>query len=195
VSEVQVETLFDEFATRYLRGERPDLGEYLERAGAERESLGALLDRFLEAVPAREPSEEEIVLVQARLEQQPPVLVLRLRRRITREAVIDALVGRLGLDAAKRRKVGRYYHELETGLLDPEPVDRSVWDVLADVLEANVRALASLRQPPPELVSGMILLRAPAPRGDIFDLPTVFAEQVAVEDGPDEVDRLFTGAV
>ena len=68
--------------------------------------------------------------------------MLRLRRKLTRDAVVDALVARLGLDPAKREKVDGYYHELEVGLLDPEPVDRSVWDVLADVLKANVRALA-----------------------------------------------------
>ena len=31
MSEAHVATLFDEFATRYLRGERPDVREYLER--------------------------------------------------------------------------------------------------------------------------------------------------------------------
>jgi hypothetical protein len=80
VSEARVETLFDEYATRYLRGERPDVREYLERAGVERDSLGALLDRFLQGVPAREPSAEEVVVMRARVEQQPPLLVLRLLR-------------------------------------------------------------------------------------------------------------------
>jgi hypothetical protein len=188
VSEAQVETLFDEFATRYLRGERPDVREYLERAGAERDSLGALLDRFLEAVPAREPSEEEVVLMQARLEQQPPLLVLRLLRKLSRDAVVDALVGRLSLDPAKRAKVGRYYHELEVGLLDPDPVDPGVWDALASIFSANARRLAELRLAP--LAAGAAYQR----KQDAPELAApVLMERVVLVEEPDEVDRLFTG--
>jgi len=124
MSEARMELLFDEFATRYKRGERPDVGEYLERAGLERGDLGRLIDRFLEAVPAREPTPEEIVLMQAQLEQQPPILLLRLRRKLSRDAVVSALVTTLGVDPAKSKKVGGYYHRLETGLLDPNRVLR-----------------------------------------------------------------------
>jgi hypothetical protein len=55
--------LFDEFAVRYRRGERPYVLEYLDRAGDDRDALADLIDRFLEAVPARSPSEEEVVLM------------------------------------------------------------------------------------------------------------------------------------
>lgn len=191
MSELQVETLFDEYATRYLRGEHPDVRGYLERAGAEREELGRLLDRFLEAVPAREPTEEDVVLVQARLEQQPPVLVLRLRRKLTREAIVAALVGRLRLDPAKSGKVDGYYHDLEVGLLDPEPVDRSVWDALADVLEANVRALADLRPEPPAALATYLRSATPmqARLSESASAPAALADE-----GPDEIDRLFTGS-
>jgi hypothetical protein len=187
VTDAQVETLFDEFATRYLRGEHPDVREYLERAGAERDSLGALLDRFLEAVPAREPSEEDVVLIQARLEHEAPLLVLRKRRKLGRGAVVDALVQALRLEPEKREKVAGYYHELETGLLDPEPVDSSVWEALSDLLHANARALAGLGPLPP----------AAAPAFHRFDADFVLAERsvppVPRDECPDEVDRLFTG--
>jgi hypothetical protein len=192
VSEPTLELLFDEFATSYLRGEQPDVGSYLERAGAEREELGVLLDRFLEAVPARESTEEEIVAMQARLERQPPLLVLRLRRALRREAVVEALVTRLGLDPAKSGKVGGYYADLEVGILDPEPVDRRVWDVLAEVLNANVRGLAGLRPEPPPPAAAY--LREPTiamqPR-----LSAMAPESVAPTPAdPDEVDRLFTAS-
>lgn len=190
MTELHVETLFDEFATRYLRGERPNVREYLERAGAEREDLGRLLDRFLEAVPARAPSEEEIVLMQAQLERQPAVLTLRLRRALTREAIVSALVGRLRLDPAKSGKVDGYYHDLEVGILDPEPVDRSVWDVLADVLGADVRALAVLRPEPPAVA--VAYMREPSL------MQTHLSERAAApaaraDEGLDEIDRLFSG--
>jgi len=189
VSEGSVEALFDEFAVAYRRGERPDVASFLARApeGAERDGLAELIDRFLAAAPAREPSEEEVVLMQARLQQEPPLLVLRLRRALGRDAVVDALVSRLGLDPAKREKVKRYFSDLEVGVLDPRPVDRSVWDALSDLLRANVRDLAGLRVAPP----------AAEPAYRRFDEGFVLERRaeapVPLDEGPDEVDRLFTG--
>lgn len=189
MNEAHMELLFDEFATRYVRGERPDVREYLERAGSEREELGRLIDRFLQAVPARASSKEELVFMQAQLEAEPPLLRLRLGRRLTREAVVGALVKRLALDPGKSDKVGGYYHDLEVGNLDPEPVDQRVWEVLSDLLKANARALAGLR---PELPA--------APAAAYMREPTMPAvhDRVAVSPAepdarkPDEIDRLFT---
>jgi hypothetical protein len=185
-----VETLFDEFATSYLRGEQPDVRDFLERAGAEREDLGRLLDGFLQAVPAREPTEEEVVLLQARLEQEPPLLALRLRRKLSRGSVVDAIVAALGLDPAKREKVDGYYHRLETGLLEPGGVNRSVWDALGDFLGANVRALAGVASPPPPAAPALSYLR----RADDVQkrLYSMSVEHARVEPEPDEIDRLFT---
>ena len=183
--------LFDEFALRYRRGERPDVRDYLERAGAERDDLVLLIDRFLQAVPAREPSEEEVVLLQAHLEQEPPLLLLRRRRKLRRDAVITGLMRTLGLDSGKREKVAGYYHELETGLLDPEGVDRSVWEALAASLRANVRALAEAR--PISLATPMAsYLRA---ADFALDRNVEMAPRQPAGSGePDDVDRLFTGA-
>ncbi len=183
-----MELLFDDFATRYLRGERPDVGEYLERAGPEREELGRLLDRFLEAGPARATSEEEVVLMQARLEQQPPILLLRLRRKLSREAVVDALVGQLRLDPGKSDKVGGYYHDLEVGNLHPEPVDRRVWNVLAVVLKANVRALAVFRPESPGLAASAYKREPTGMQAKLDHAP----EAPPKAEEPDEIDRLFT---
>ena len=189
MSEAHVELLFDEFATRYLRGESPEVGEYLERAGPEREELGRLIDRFLEAVPARKPAEEEIVLMQARLETEPALLVLRRRRKLTREVVVDALVKRLGLDPAKSDKVGGYYHDLEVGNLNPDRVDGSVWDVLADVLKANARSLAGIRLEPPALAMSAYMREPTGTQAKPAGAPA--AVPSAAEE-PDEIDRLFT---
>jgi hypothetical protein len=181
-----VEQLFDEYALRYVRGERPDVRDYLDRAGAEREALGRMLDRFLQSVPAQEPSEEDVVLLRARVEQEPPLLLLRLRRKLTRDAVVDALVGALGLDPAKREKVDGYYHRLETGLLDPGGVSTSVWGALEGFLHANVRALASPILPPPSPPAA-VYHRQPAMEAQGIDH--------AIADSPlkpDEIDRLFT---
>ncbi len=188
MSEPRVESLFDEFATAYLRGDAPDVRAYLERAGGERDDLGRMLDRFLAAVPAREPTEEEVVAVTARIDQQPPIFALRLRRALSRERVVEVLVAKLGLDPRKTDKVAGYYHELEVGTLDPEPVDRQVWDVLAELLTANVRALAGL---PRELPA------APAVAAYYREPTMALEERVAAarpeSPEPDEIDRLFRG--
>ena len=189
MTETSMEFLFDEFATRYRRGERPDVGEYLERAGPERDDLGRLIDRFLEAVPARESTEEEIVLMQARLEQQPPILLLRLRRKLSREAVVSALMGQLRLDPGKSDKVGGYYHDLEVGNLNPGRVDGSVWDVLTDVLKANARSLAGYRVEPPALAMSAYMRETKGTQAKPAGAPA--AVPSAAEE-PDEIDRLFT---
>ncbi len=190
MTEAQMELLFDEFATRYVRGERPDVGDYLERAGSEREQLGRLIDRFLEAVPARPPTEEEVVLMQSRLEAEPPLLLLRLRRKLSREAVADALVKRLGLDPAKSDKVGGYYHDLEVGNLDPDPVDRRVWEILSDVLKANVRGLAGVRPEPPLAPAAAYMREPTGMQAKLEHAPASPAEPDAK--APDEIDGLFT---
>ena len=195
MTEPSVELLFDEYAMRYVRGEGPDVREYLARAGAEREALGRLIDRFLEAAPARQPTEEELVLLAASVERQPPILVLRLRRGLNRQSVVGALVRALGLDPAKQPKVAGYYHRLESGLLDPEPVDVSVWDALRELLGANVRSLAGL--PAAGLPAPAVKFHR-LPNADFSheaappELPEV-REPAELEE-PDEIDRLFTGA-
>jgi hypothetical protein len=186
-----IEQLFEEFALSYRRGESPDVPAYLARARSEeeREALGALIDRFLQAVPAQPPTDEEVVLMEARLSGDPPLLVLRRHRKLTRDAVVDALVKTLALARDKRDKVARYYHELETGLLDPTPVDRRVWEVLAQTLRANVESLAR-RWPTPPVVHTYLRpadfsleAHEPAPSQDVGEP----AER-------DEVDALFTGS-
>ncbi len=183
-------TLFDEFAVAYRRGDAPDVLAYLERAGADADALAGLIDRFLQAVPARATTEEERIAMDARLAGQPPLLALRVQRALGRDAVVDALVRVLGLDPAKRAKVGLYYHELESGLLDPEPVDTSVWDVLADVLKANARRLASFR-PPPATAPAASYYRVQD--GVDFDRFVLAEQSMPAPAEPDEVDRLFTG--
>lgn len=192
MSGTSVERLFDEFAAAYARGERPDVAAALARAGEEADALASLLDAFLAAVPARETRAEDVELMQARLAGEPPLLALRLRRRLTRDAVVEALMGLLGLDPGKRGKVRAYFSDLETGVLAPLGVMREVWDALEQVLGADVRALAGLQ--PPSLPPA-----APAfyrlGDGEIAPSAGASASGAAAADdgGPDEVDRLFSG--
>lgn len=191
MSAASVERLFDEFAAAYARGERPDVAALLRRAGAGADELASLLDAFLAAVPARTTSPVDVALLRARVAHEPPLLALRLRRRLTRESVAEALVARLGLDPARRAKVRAYFSDLETGVLEPRGVMREVWDALEQVLGADVRALAGLRPPPlSSAAPAFYRLRdgETAPAADA----SAPAAAAAGDGGPDEVDRLFT---
>ena len=185
---MQAADLFDDFAARHARGERPDVREYLERAGKGADELASLIDAFLRAAPAGEPAPETRAMMAAFAEGEPPMLRLRVERRLTRDAVVNALVKGLGLDRRKTPKVRRYYHELETGLLDQERVDARVFAVLGKTLGARVADLIASRPPPFEL-SAMYLRESSA---DV--LPAAARSLAPLErpsEEPDEVDLLF----
>jgi hypothetical protein len=180
----EVYTLFDDYAARFARGERPDTRAYLARAGAHADELAALIDRFLEAAPPPAADEDARALAAAWVEGEPPLLALRTQRAVKRDAVVDDLMGGLGLDPAKRKKVERYYHRLETGLLDPARVSGRVFAVLAETLRATVADLRGWR-PRPVAAEG-VYLRAvePAPMG----APSIFVDE---PNARDEIDVLF----
>ncbi len=184
-----VSRLFDEYAVRYSRGERPDARAYLERAGAGAGELAGLIDAFLTRAPAPEPDENTVALMQAWAAGEPPLLALRVRRGLRREAVVDALLAALGLAPEKRAKVARYYHELESGLLDPAAVSRSVFEALGETLRARAADLQSWRARPPEPAAAAFL-RAPEP----VAAPPAALAPAQPEEEWDEVDELFRGA-
>jgi hypothetical protein len=187
-----VSLLFDEWAARFARGEEPDLREYLARAGEGADELAGLVEAFVAVAPAAEPSEERVALTRAWAAGQSPLLELRTRRGVRREAVVEAILSRFGLAAEKRQKVAGYYHELESGLLDPLRVDRRVWELLAELLRASVTDLRRpLRLTPPPTGLAVAYRRA-APKAAFEALAAPAAAAPAAEpEPPDEVDRLF----
>ena len=178
-------SLFEEYAAGFARGERPDLREYLSRAGEGRDELALLVDRFLQAAEPPEPDEDAVAVRQAWIEGEPPLVALRVRRGLKRDAVVDFVIHTFGLDPAKREKVRRYYHELETGQLEPRGVSARLTDALGRLLEVRVGEVLAWRPRPiavepayyrttaPEMAE---LAAAPAPSGE-----------------RDEIDDLFTG--
>ena len=113
---------------------------------------------------------------------RPPLLALRTQRALKRDDVVDSLVDELGLDRAKRKKVERYYHRLETGLLDPRASAGGLRRAGADV--------ASLTRRRPRLASaslateGVFLRRARAE-------PSRATDACRRRRGQDEIDVLF----
>ena len=182
--------LFDDYAARYARGERPEAAEYLDRAGSGADELARLIDGFVARSPARAADEATVTLMRAWAAGEAPLVALRAERGLQRDDVVDALVERLGLDVRKRAKVKERYHELENGLLDVARVDRGVWDVVASLLSVRVSDLVAWR-PRPLAAEGAYL------RADQSAAPLAASLAMRVEspsatpEEPDEIDRLF----
>jgi hypothetical protein len=177
--------LFEEYVGRYAAGERPDVREYLTRAGQGGDELADLVSRFLQWADAPEPDDDAVALAQAWIDGEAPLVALRVRRGITRATVVDTIMRVFKLAPERRKKVERRYHELETGQLDARRADPALLRELATLLEARVADLASWK-PRPLAAEGMYF-RTDAP-GKVVAAAPPAREQV------DEVDRLFLGA-
>lgn len=175
--------LFDEYAAAYARGERPELREFLARAGGDADELARLVDAYLARAPTPAPDARAIELFEAWQAGESPLLRLRTAQGVKRDAVVAALVEALDLDAKKKEKVKRYYHELESGLLEPERVDRRVFEVLARTLGARVADLVAWRPRPFEFPAKVFARASP---GNASSAPVE-----AQPEPEDEIDRLF----
>lgn len=181
--------LFEEYVASVARGEQPDAVEYVARAGDERDKLEALIDEFLAEAAPREPSDEAVTMMRAWIEQEPPLLELRTRRRLRRADVVRALVERLGLDPRKRAKIEDYYHELEVGQLDATRVDERVFVVLGDVFGVRSQEIQGWPRRPAG-VDVQVAYRSP-PGESPAAMPTGPRAEAADRD---EVDELFLGS-
>ena len=175
--------LFEEYVNRYAAGERPDVRDYLIRAGEGRDELAGLVSRFLQWADAPEPDEDLVALAQAWIEGEAPLVALRVRRGLRREQVVEWVLERFGLASASRDKVGRRYHELETGQLDASRADPALIEGLAGLLHARVGDLLAWKPRP--LAAEPAYFRA----AESLAQPSPTAGGMAGP--PDEVDRLF----
>jgi len=177
------EQLLDELVDRWTRGEPLAVDDLLARAGPRTDELAALIDRFLERAPRREPTDDAIAFVRSL--DEPPLLRARQARKLKLDDLVAGLVEKLGLTADATAKVRRYYQELELGQLEAAGVAASVWDALAGLLGRDVRGLAA--PPPPALAAAPMFREA-----NFLDEDRPLETLAAVEQfEPDEVDRLF----
>jgi hypothetical protein len=164
-----VSDLFDEFRRRAEAGEQPLVANYLERAGEPPETLAA---------------------VRALAAGEPTLLAQRAQRGVKRQAVIDALMGRLSLPTESRPKVEQRYHELEAGLLEAHRVDGGVLDAIASALGILRSHLVFGRPSAPQQPAYLRMPPGETTTSPLRQSPPV--EPVAAAPAqPDEVDRLF----
>lgn len=205
--------LRDEFAAAFEAGEEPNPTDFAERAddpGA-RQETEALIDRYLMTAPRRkwDPVAYEQSLARVAVEQVfdsiegvsgtwPEVLpALRKRARIKRRDLVERLAEALGFgEQAEVEKVGRYYHEMEHGLLPAEGVSPRVIDALAgivgssaDVIRRAGEAVTGTGGSAGEVFARKALLDADYVADAGMASP---AEPAAAPRQRDEIDELFT---
>jgi hypothetical protein len=185
-----VDALFDEYAARWVRGERPEAADYLDRAGGEREELAAMIDRYLAVAPTLEPDEATVRFVAALYERdEPPLLAARVARGLRVQAVVEWLLQSFALPIDRAEKVSLYWHELERGRRRPQDVAPELWGKVVELIGPAAEAARGW-SPPPALASQVRYHRV---RSESFDVeqPSAAASSVEEPSELDEVDRLF----
>lgn len=187
-----LDTLLDELAGRLARGEALDLPGLLARAGDDADRLAELADRLLEAAPRREPTPEDAAYIVAL--EDPPLLRLRLARRLKRGLVVTMLAKHLAIsDAQGEERLTRYYARLEGALLDPRWIDSRVWLALESILGADARARAFAAR---KAQSDAVAYFRARPEAETDVLPAAPRPQAFRDPPPaerDELDILFLG--
>lgn len=145
-----VSRLFDEWAARLARGERPDPEEYLVEAGKQADELARMMQAFLVAAPRPEPAEESIEAMRAWAASESPLVALRVRRGLRRDDLVDAVITEFKLPTEKRPVVKRYIHRLEAGLIDPRRLSSPLLALLETTLQTSARTILGARVRPLE---------------------------------------------
>jgi hypothetical protein len=205
-----VETLLTEFMAEHRAGGKADPIEFVRRASpTERRELATLIDGYLARAPrtprARQPSPEP--RAEATIEALSrsiggaagrwPALLPQLRNRagLKRRELVDQLAGALGV-SGRESKVGRYYHEMELGLLPASGVSTRVLEALAKLVGTTASELRN---------AGAALGEGTGASGqvDAFARTAFMEEPLAasrLDTAPDtqeqwdEVDELFRGS-
>jgi hypothetical protein len=154
-------TLFDDYAARFARGERPDARAYLARAGEGADELAGLMDAYLaRAEPPRRTTMREWQRRRGwrgerRCWSCARVAACDETRSSTRSRE------RSGSIRAAREGQG-VLPRTRDGQLDPRGVDRSVLEALGETLRARAADLLAWRPRPPE--PAMVFYRAAEPQ-------------------------------
>jgi hypothetical protein len=202
-----VDRLLAEYMEEHRSGGEADPVAYLDRAAAEdRGELAALIDGYLARAPRREFDESALRDSQAEAmvdELQRslagcsglwPAMLPRLRARagLKRRELVERLA--LTLDVGERtEKVGRYYHEMEQGLLPADGVSDRVLEALARLVGSTPSTLRdagrALAAAPERPGGGEAFARATPP--DALAVPATPPAEGPAQEPWDEVDELF----
>lgn len=184
-----IDAITEDFRRAYRAGEHPDAASFRDRAPrGEREELGRRIREVLAEEPPPDPAPETLLMVQAMLRGEPPLLELRTARGMTRDEVVSDLREELGLAPSDEERVAVYYHELETGQLPLAGIRDRVFEAVATVMGV-ARASLLLQGPESRAAGAPQAVFARAEPGAEVNLSAL----AALPGEPDVVDDLFTG--
>jgi hypothetical protein len=183
---------------------------FLDRAAPDqRHELAALIDAYLARAPRSEfdearfrdsSAEATVDVLQRAITGESglwPAVLPRLRRRagLKRRELVLQLAQALGVDT-QTEKVGRYYHEMEQGLLPARGVSDRVLEALATLIGSTPSSLRDAGQAfagITETQRGGHEAFARATRLDAAVEAGPAATAAPLEEARDEVDDLFCG--
>jgi hypothetical protein len=205
-----VETLLAEYMAEHRAGGKADPSEFVLRAApAERRELATLIDGYLARAPRTplahqappEPRAEATIEALSRsiggaAGLWPAVLPqLRNRAGLKRRELVDRLAAALDV-SGRESKVGRYYHEMELGLLPAAGVSSRVLEALAKLVGSTASELRGAGAALGEGVGASahvdVFARTVAVEAPIASAPPGSAPDT--EEPWDEVDDLFRGS-
>jgi hypothetical protein len=203
-----LDVLLNEFVDAWNSGDRPQVDDYVSRAPeGQGDELAGLIGAFLEVAPTPPYTPEQLDELRADptvrqisgLIDSPsglwPSLLPRLRTRaqLTRDQVVERLAKALGVQG-REPKVKDYYHQMESGRLDPQGVSSRVLESLAGIFKVSVGEIEAAGDFPfepggatsPAYMRSYSLGEVAASEGVDFQAGSAGAQQ-------DEVDELFLG--
>jgi hypothetical protein len=186
-----ISELFDAWAAAYARGERPDPRPYLLRAGDASDSLASLMERYVQAAPRPQPSDDDVELVGAWMRGDSPLAEIRSRRGITRDQIVAAIQERFGLRDDQRPSIKDYYHQLESGLISPRGLSRRLLQLLSETLGVGPSSIMGAR---PRRIRAAPAFRADLLRSDEIEgvrYNAAASVEGLVDEPHDEVRALF----
>jgi transcriptional regulator with XRE-family HTH domain len=198
--------LLSEFIDAWRAGERPDAGEYVDRAPPDAQAeLASSIEAFLALAP--EPAYDDAAwaaltadpaipriaaAVEADAAEPWSALLPRLReqRGLSPDALAHSLTERLGL-AGREAKTRAYLDDLEHDRLVPERLSTRLLDALGAILGAPAAWLARAGAGP-AVATGALYRRQG--EGEVEQRLEVIADAMLADPADwDEVDELFQG--
>jgi hypothetical protein len=203
-----VDQLLAEYIEEHRGGGAADPTTFLSRAVAsDRRELAALIDGYLSHAPRQQfdtaafrgsGSERVVDELERALGGRAglwPALLPELRHRagLKRAELVARLAETLGL-AGREPKVATYYHQMEQGILPAQGVSDRVLAALGDIVGESLKSLREAGdaltpfggEPATAATFARLATADPSPG-------TPRAETPPVDEGWDEIDRLFRG--
>ena len=207
----RVEQLLADYVAEHRQHGDADPLVFIERAEpADRRELAALIDAYLARAPRRpfdeaafrdSPEDQLVEALERSLDGTGglwPTLLPRLRAAagLKRRELVERLAAALGV-AGREEKVGRYYHEMEQGLLPAEGVSDRVLEALAKITGSTLTALrdaGNALTPSGGERAAAVSAFARAAQVDAASAQPPAGAPGGAEEAWDEIDELFRGA-